>query len=116
MNLFIGILNSFTKDGKVDKNGDLPVIINVLAGKCPNKRIISQAWVNAQDMKVGEAYQMTWTEGEASEEHGRNFTFNKVKLVSALEIMQICKEVPAEIFDVLEPAKVTEKQFQQQDN
>jgi hypothetical protein len=111
--MFIATINEFNgKKVTIDRSGNAPLILNVLAGKCPSKRLISQGWADTQGMEVGKTYLIEDVELDAHPEHGRQFQFNKVQQVSAVDIMEFAAKFPKQIFNVSSVEEsVTEKAF-----
>ena len=85
--LIIAKVNPFTQ-GNPDKNGKSPVILTIVAGKCPNRHVISGTVAESADMKVGKSYLMKVTEGKTDPEFGRRFNFTVLGEPTTMEIMQ----------------------------
>ena len=100
--LIIASVNAFNgKTIKADKNGLAPVILNIVAGKCPNRTVISGTVADSMGIEVGHTYLLSVTEGNEDPQYGRQFVYNKLKEVSAMEIVQSAKEMDkAEIFQL----------------
>jgi len=90
--MFSAIVNSF--NGKSDKNGNFPVILSVISGKCPQKRVISGTIAGNSSMEIGKTYLFEYTEGEEHPQYGKQYNFTKVsEPLKALEIIQVAKEL-----------------------
>ena len=120
MNLFIAsVVSPNGAQFKSDKNGNFPVLLNVLSGKCPSKRVLSGTMAINMEIEPGNTYMFSWEEAEVDETYGRQFNFSKVKLVSALEIVQTAKELgEAQLIDAnnvtsKKKEEVTEEAFDQ---
>ena len=88
-------------NGSADKNGLEPKILNVLAGKAPNRTVISGTIADNLGLEDNKAYLMQVRETEESPVYGRQFSFSVVSSLSGMEIIQTCKELGnAVIFDV----------------
>lgn len=119
MNLFIA--NAVSPNGeqfKSDKNGNFPILLNVLSGKCPSKRVIAGTMAINMGVEAGKAYMFSWTELPEDETYGRQFQFSKIKELTALEIVQASKELGAQHLigahsEVSQ--EVTEKAFENSD-
>lgn len=114
MNLFIAsVVSPNGEQFKSDKNGNFPVMLNILAGRCPSKRVIAGTMAINMDIEPGQTYLFNWTEGEADHTYGRQFNFEKVKNVEALELIQAAKELgKSDVFDVTKvKAAVTDEAF-----
>lgn len=73
-------------NGKVDKNGESPVLLNVLAGKAPNRTVISGTIAKRNGFEVGKMYIVQITEGEPNEQYGRQFNINKIADVTVADM------------------------------
>ena len=98
--LCIVSVNTFSK-GNADKNGLLPVILNVVAGKSPNRTVLSGTVAEMNGFETGKTYLASVREVEADDEYGRQFVWAKLKEVSAVEIVEAASKMPkAEIFSI----------------
>lgn len=88
--VFLGTVKAFQgsneRPAEDDKNGLSPVIIDVAAGECPNKRVLSGTVAARAGMVVGKAYLMKAEERDA-DEYGRQFSFATIAEVNALEVL-----------------------------
>lgn len=87
--------------GNEDKNGKMPVFLNVLAGKAPNRVVLSGTVAENAGFEVGNTYLAQCRELEPDEEHGRQFSWNVIeKTEGALNIIKARKELGnAQVFD-----------------
>ena len=76
-----------TGEVKVDKNGLPSVLLNVLAGKAPNRNIISGTIAEREGFELGKSYLVSYNEREADAEHGRQFNFTKVGEASIMDVL-----------------------------
>jgi hypothetical protein len=98
-------VGKFTK-GSADKNGKDPIILSVLAGRCPNRNVLSGTIADNNNIEVGKSYMFQVREVEPSDEYGRQFVFTKVGELSAMEVLDIAEKLgPAILFDVVEEDK-----------
>ena len=109
--LIVATVRPFT-NGSPDKNGHEPRILNVLAGKCPNRNVISGTIAGNLGLSDNETYLFQVRETEPSEQYGRQFSYVVTKKLDAMEIVKVCKELgSAVIFNVggdsTAPSKVT---------
>jgi hypothetical protein len=111
--LIIASINTFnSKEAKADKNGLAPVILNIVAGKCPNRNVISGTIADSMGIEVGHTYLLSVTEGNEDPQYGRQFVYNKLKEVSAMEIVQAAREMDkAEIFQLEAVTATTKAEF-----
>lgn len=105
--LFVGTVRLFTGSTEdpatPDKNGKMPVIINVVAGSAPNTRVLSGTVAERAGFEHGKSYLINSTEGTPDEEYGRRFTFDPAKEMDAMEIINAVDKLgQAVIVDVLE--------------
>ena len=97
--LCIVSVNTFSK-GNADKNGLLPVILNVIAGKSPNRTVLSGTVAEMNGFETGKTYLASVREVEAND-YGRQFVWAKLKEVSAVEIVEAASKMSkAEIFSI----------------
>lgn len=88
-------------NGKVDKNGESPVLLNVLAGKSPNRTVISGTIAKRNGFEVGKLYMVQITEGTADEQYGRQFNINKIADATVADMFTAITALgKAELFDV----------------
>jgi len=107
--IIIASVNDFAQ-GNVDKNGQSPVYLNVVAGKCPNRNVLSGTIAKSIGIEVGKTYLLSVKEGEPSEQYGRQFVYQKLKELSAMEIVQSVAQMDsAQMFDVAAKEVTTSK-------
>ena len=98
--MIVASVNKFS-NGKADKNGLEPVILNIVAGKCPNRTVIAGTIADSIGIEVGKTYLFSITEGKEDAQYGRQFVYNKLKELTAMEIVTAAKEMDkAEIFQL----------------
>ena len=91
------------KPANSDKHGKMPVILSILAGKAPNRTILSGTIAERNGFKVGCSYLVNCTEGESSVEYGRHFNWQIVKEATLMEVLQGASMIgKPEVFDVKE--------------
>lgn len=105
--MFLATVAAFTGSNEnpadADKNGKMPVILNVVAGQCPNKRIVAGTIAERNGFVVGKAYLFQATEGEPTAEYGRQFNFTAIKEASLMEVVEAGKLLgPAALLDASE--------------
>lgn len=80
---------SAERPATADKNGEMPVILRVVAGKLPNRALVLSGTVAKRaGLRVGQPALVQCTEGDTDEQYGRQFNVNKIADLSAFEIMQ----------------------------
>jgi hypothetical protein len=92
--MIVAAVNNFTQ-GNPDKNGEAPVILNVVAGKFPNRNVISGTVAKNIGIEVGKTYLLSIREGEVSVEFGRQFVYSKLSELKGMEIVSTAKELGA---------------------
>jgi len=98
--MIIATAKNFTQ-GNVDKNGKAPVILNVLAGQCPNRTVISGTVAEREGLEVGKSYLIQVRETKTDTKHGRQFVFSKAGELSPMDILSAVTQLGnAEIFDI----------------
>ena len=117
-----------TRDGreaKEDKNGLKPIILTPVAGKIPNKMVLTGTVAQNLGIEVGKTYLLSYRERsedqipEAARQYGRAFVYTKLAELSALEILQATEMLgPAQVIDVTgktpviqEPHEVIPEEF-----
>jgi len=80
-------IDESTGEVKVDKNGRASVLLNVLAGKAPNRNIISGTIADREGFELGKSYLVSYNESETDEQYGRQFNFTKVGEASIMDVL-----------------------------
>ena len=109
--MFLATVASFTGSNETpaspDKHGKMPVILNVVAGQAPNKRIVAGTLAERNGYEVGKAYLFQATEGEPDAEYGRQFNFTAIKEATLMEVVEAGKHLgPAALLDVTSEVEV----------
>jgi hypothetical protein len=74
-----------------DKNGHMPVLLNVLAGTCPDKRVISGTVAKQEGFEIGKRYLVAVEETEADATYGRQFNFTNAGELTMGELLESVK-------------------------
>lgn len=91
-----------------DKNGKNPVYLTAVAGKVPNRNILSGTIAERAGMKTGNSYLVSITEGEVDPQYGRRFNFTVLASAGIDEILSGVKSLGnGEIYDVAAKTPVT---------
>lgn len=109
--LIVGTVRPYV-NGTADKNGLEPKIINVLAGKCPNRNVISGTIADNLGLGDNKTFLFQVRETEPSAQYGRQFSYVITKELDAMEIVKVSKELGAAVIfsvdgDAGKPAVVT---------
>lgn len=98
----VQFLGSNEDPAEPDTHGKMPVLLNVVAGKCPNARVLSGTVAERNGFVVGKCYLTSVSETEPrdyeDEESGdtvttRNFNYSAVAEAGFSEILQAKKEL-----------------------
>lgn len=97
--------------GTPDKNGKMPIILNVIAGKSPNRLVLSGTVAESIGLTVGKSFLMQVREVEPDPQYGRQFNHQVLgEITSALDLIKASKELgTAQVFsvDADEPGSTT---------
>ena len=93
-------------NGTIDKNGKEPVILNVIAGKAPNRLVIAGTVAETAGFELGKVYYANCREIDANE-YGRQFRWTVVQEISSpVHTVEMSKLLGnPEVFDVTAKAK-----------
>jgi hypothetical protein len=81
-------VKDFTREGtEADKNGHYPVILQVFAGKAPNRIVISGTVAINGGLIPGKSYIAQCREQEYNEEYGRQFIWTALSEMSVMDIL-----------------------------
>lgn len=115
--LIVGAITPFSGTNDPDKNGENPVMIQCIAGKMPNRNVLSGTVAQRAGFEVGKTYLMQVREAGVDSVFGVDFNFVKIKeLESGLDIAKTTRELgPAKILTVDRPANF-EKVYERKTN
>lgn len=98
--LVIVTVNYFT-NGALDKNGKQPVILTVVAGKAPNRTVLSGTVAESAGFEVGKSYLANCRETAPDEQYGRQFRWTKISEATVMDVIEGTKMLgEPQIFDV----------------
>ena len=81
--LFLGSVNSYNaKTAKPDSNGLEPVILEVIAGKCPKKRVLAGTIAKNMQIEIGITYLFKWTKLPDDPTYGTQYAFQAIMPVT----------------------------------
>ncbi len=84
------------------------VILNVLAGKLPNRTVLNTEFAESNGFELGKRYLVTCTEGERHPQFGRQFSFLNGGEVSTMDTLQAIPILgAAEVFKVGKPVEAS---------
>lgn len=78
---------------EVDSNGKAPVILTAIAGKLPNRNIISGTVAEAAGLEPGNTYAIQVTEQAYDPQYGRRFNFLKLDTLNFRDIRDSIKDM-----------------------
>ena len=81
------------ENGKADKNGLEAILLEPVAGRMPQKRVISGTIADRQLFENGKCYMVAIEQLPDDAQYGEQFRFNNLGLLSGLELMKTCKEL-----------------------
>ena len=89
--VFVATIKAFNgsniRPSEEDKNQLSPIILDVVAGSCPNKRVLSGTVAKRAGMIEGNTYLCKYEEIDATE-FGRQFRLSTVMQLNAIEILE----------------------------
>ena len=87
-----------------DKNGLMPIMLQCMAGKMPNRNVLSGTIAERAGFEVGKTYLVQIRESGVDKVFGPAFNFIKVSELSGLEVIDAVKKLgAAEILSVDRP-------------
>lgn len=87
-----------------DKNGLMPVMLQCMAGKMPNRNVLSGTVAERAGFEIGKTYLAQVREQGFDKVFGSQFQFVKMDELKGIEIVKAVKEIgPAEILNVERP-------------
>ena len=102
--LIIAKAAAYTQGGP-DKNGKNPIILVVIAGKCPNRNVISGTVAESAGIEAGKTYLFQVREGNPDPQYGRRFVFTSLGEAGMKDIIDAQTSLgAAEVFTVEAPA------------
>ena len=92
--VFVATIKPFNgsniRPAEEDKNNLPPIILDVVAGSCPNKRVLSGTVAQRAGMLEGNTYMCKYEEIDATE-YGRQFRFSTIIQLDAPQILESVK-------------------------
>lgn len=101
----VGTITPFSGTTTTDKNGADSVMVQCIAGKMPNRNVISGTVAQRAGFEVGKTYFIIVREAGYHEVHGTQYDFLKVKeLTEGIDIVDTCMALgEPTIFNVEKP-------------
>jgi hypothetical protein len=98
----VGTITRFSGTTTPDKNGKSPVMVQCIAGRMPNRNVLSGTVAERAGFEVGKTYLMQVRQAGHDKEFGDDFNFIKVmELTKAADIVEASEKLgKPEIFDV----------------
>lgn len=90
------MVNEFqSANSKPDRNEKNPILLVSIAGKMPNRAVLSGTIAERNGFEVGKKYMISYTEGETNQ-YGRQFSFtNEGEVTSVADTLLLKKEYGA---------------------
>lgn len=97
-------ITPFSGTTSADKNGKPPVMLQAIAGKMPNRNVLSGTVAERAGIEIGKTYLAQVRENGTDKVFGTDYTFIKVQELIGSDIVDACKKLgPPEIFTVKRP-------------
>lgn len=91
--MIVGTITPFSGTTTPDKNGSMPVMIQCVAGKMPNRQVMSGTVAERQGLEVGKTYLIQVRERGFDKVFGEDFTWTKLmEIVDPLRIIELKKK------------------------
>ena len=92
--MFLATVASYNSNSATqDKNGLMPVLLDIVAGICPSKRVIAGTVSKNMELQEGVTYLFKFTRLEDDPKYGSQYAFTKISAVH--DIMQILQATQA---------------------
>lgn len=92
--MIVGAITPFSGTISTDKNGENPVMIQCIAGKMPNRNVISGTVAKRLGVEIGHTYLLQIREQGKDKQFGLDFTFIKIReLTTGKDIIEASKEL-----------------------
>lgn len=92
--MIVVAVTPFSGTISTDKNGEFPVMLQLLAGKMPNRNVLSGTVAQRLGVEVGHTYLMMVRKQGEDKVFGEDFTFIKVReLNTGKDIIEASKEL-----------------------
>lgn len=82
------------KSAKANKNGEFPVVLVVIAGKCPKKRVLDGSVFTNMNIEMDTTYLFSFSAGDIDPNYGQEYNFTPiVEIVSVMDTIKIVQEL-----------------------
>jgi len=89
------------KPATVDKHGKYPIILVPVAGKIPNRQVISGTVADREGFSINQTYMVQVIERESDAQYGRQFTFTNLGQLGGVDVIKAAKELgEASVFNI----------------
>lgn len=104
--LFVATVKSFNgsneRPAEADEKGHMPIILDIVAGSCPNKRVLAGTVAMRAGMLVGKTY-LCKVEEIATDKYGRQFRYGTVTELGVSGVLRSIKLFgPPTVIEVVE--------------
>lgn len=102
--MIVVAVTPFSGTDSTDKNGENPVMLQLLAGTMPNRNVLSGTVARRIGIEIGKSYLMNVREAGEDLDFGKDYTFTLIKEIDAIEAIR-AKQLLGEpkIFTVKRP-------------
>lgn len=92
--MIVVAITPFSGTTSSDKNGEFPVMLQLLAGKMPNRNVMSGTVAQRAGIEVGKTYLMQVRQQGTDKQFGEDFTFTKIsELKTGKDIIEASREL-----------------------
>lgn len=92
--MIVAAVTNFSGTTTPDKNGEMPIMLQCIAGTIPNRNVLSGTVAKRAGFEVGRTYLINVRETGMDDLFGPDFTFIRVmELTSGLDIVKAAKEL-----------------------
>ena len=82
----------FFNGGKPDKNGLEPILLEVVAGRMPNRAVVAGTIAEREGFIPNSGCYLVSIDELEANEYGRQFRFKNLDTLKGVELMKTCKE------------------------
>ncbi len=111
--MIVVTVTPFSGTDSSDKNGENPVMLQLIAGKMPNRNVLSGTVAQRAGIEIGKTYLMNVREAGVDKIFGADYTFVKVyELKTGEDIVKASKELgKAHIMNIERPDEFEESGY-----
>lgn len=115
--MIVVAVTPFSGSTSTDKNGKAPVMLQCIAGKMPNRNVMSGTVAERAGIEIGKTYLMQVREQGYDKVFGPDYTFIKIKeLFTGADVAQTVKELSSPMVFTVERPKGFEEVYHRKTN